>query len=318
MDFGITFGPRGAAGTPEGLSARATQADRLGFAYLGIPDHIIFPKQSSSRYPYNAEGKHPSIGTGYCLDQLACLSYIAALTSKIRLLTSVMVVPHRHPVLAAKTLGTIDVLSKGRLTVGIGVGWLAEEIAALGGPPYNKRGAASDAYIAAFRQLWTSDDPRGDGTFVNLDGLVFEPKPVQKGGPPIWVGGEGKAARRRAGRIGNGWFPTLRNPNEPIDRPETFAAALADVRREAEAAGRDPGAIDVAIYANSMNLGAAIKGPDGRRVTFTGSATDIIEDAQTFAKLGARHILVGFESNDLQRSLDLTEAFAKEVMAKAS
>lgn len=315
MDFGITFGPRGAAGRPEGLTARAQQADRLGFSYLGIPDHIIFPKQSSSRYPYNVDGKHPSIGTGYCLDQLTCLSFIAALTNNIRLLTSVMVVPHRHPVLAAKTLGSIDVLSKGRLTVGIGVGWLAEEIAALGGPPYNKRGAASDAYIAAFRELWTSDDPRGDGTYVNLDGLVFEPKPVQKGGPPIWVGGEGEAARRRAGRIGNGWFPTLRNPRESLD-PKSFATALADVHRHAEAAGRDPSTIDVAVYANSMSLGEAQKSADGSRVSFTGSASEIAEDAYAFARVGARHIIVGFESADLQRSLDLTEAFAKDVMAK--
>ena len=316
MDFGITLGPRGATGTPEGLAARAQQADRLGFAYLGIPDHIVFPRQSSSRYPYNAEGKHPSIASGYCLEQLACLSFVAALTHKVRLLTSVLVVPHRPAILAAKMLATIDVLSKGRLTVGVGVGWLAEEMSALGGPPYDKRGVASDAFIAAFRALWTKDDPRGDGTYVKFDGLIFEPKPVQRFGPPIWVGGEGAAARRLVARLGDGWYPSIRNPKEQLYRPEAFAAALADVHREAEAIGRDPGEIDVAVYANGMSLGVARKAPDNRRVAFTGSAGEIAEDACAFAKAGVRHILVGFESNDLQQALDHTEAFARDVIAQ--
>lgn len=316
MDFGITLGPRGATGNPTGLTARAQQADRLGFTYLGMPDHIVFPRHSSSHYPYNADGKHPSIGTGYCLEQLSCLSYVAALTQNVRLLTSVLVVPHRPAILAAKTLATIDVLSRGRLTVGIGVGWLAEEMSALGGPPYAKRGTASDAFIAGFRSLWSEDNPRGDGTFVKLDGLVFEPKPPQKGGPPIWVGGEGAAARRRAGRIGDGWFPTVRNPRERLDRADLFAAALADVRREAAAAKRDPASIDVAVYANSLSVGPALKNADGERMAFTGSAAQIVDDVGAYARAGARHIIVGFESNDLQWSLDHTEAFARDVMAK--
>lgn len=316
MDFGITLGPRGATGTPEGLAARAQQADRLGFAYIGIPDHIVFPRQSSSRYPYNADGKHPSIVSGYCLEQLACLSYVAALTHKVRLLTSVLVIPHRPAILAAKTLATIDVLSKGRLTVGVGVGWLAEEMSALGGPPYKERGVASDAFIAGFRELWTKDDPSGDGTYVKLDGLVFEPKPAQRSGPPIWIGGEGPAARRRVARLGDGWYPSIRNPKEQLDQPEVFAAALADVHREAEKHGRDPAAIDVAVHVNSMSIGAGRKDADGRRVAFTGSAAEIADDARAFAKAGVRHILVGFESNDLQQALDHTEAFARDVIAK--
>ena len=317
MDFGITLGPRGATGTPDGIAARAKQADRLGFAYLGIPDHIVFPRQTSSRYPYSASGAHPSVNSGTCLEQLTCLAYVAALTQHIRLLTSVLVVPHRPAILAAKTLTTLDVLSKGRLTVGIGVGWLAEEINALGAMPFEKRGAATNAFIAAFREIWSADTPRGDAASVKLDGLIFEPKPVQRPGPPVWVGGEGVAARRRAGRIGDGWYPTIRNPKEPLDRPAAFAAALADVHQEATAAGRDPAAIDVAVYANSLGLGAARKDALGRRVAFTGSAPEIADDARAFAKAGARHIIVGFESTDLNQSLDLVEAFAKEVMPMA-
>lgn len=316
MDFGINFGPRGAAGTPEGLAALAQSADRLGYAYVGVADHIVFPKSSASRYPYAVDGKHPSNVSGYALEQLSCLAYLAGITRNVRLLTSVMVVPHRHPILAAKVLATIDVLSRGRMTVGVGVGWLEEEMAALGGPAYKQRGVASDAYIRAFRELWSSAEPKGDGTFAKIDGLLFEPKPVQKAGPPIWVGGEGAAARRRAGRLGDGWYPSIRNPKDRLDRPEAFAAGLADVRREAQAAGRDPARIDVTVFANGLSLGAARQDEMGMRSCFTGSADEIAEDVRAYAAAGARHCVIGFESNDLSFALDRIEAFARDVMPK--
>lgn len=317
MDFGIAIGPRGATGTPDGIKARAEQADRLGFAYLGMPDHIVFPDTSDSRYPYAADGRHPSIGTGYALEQLSCLTFAGALTKNIRLLTSVMVVPHRHPILAAKQLATIDILTKGRLTVGCGTGWLEEEIDVLGATAYKKRGAATDSFIRAFRELWSESSPRMADPHIAFDRIKMEPKPVQRSGPPIWIGGEGKAARRRAGRLGDGWYPLIRNPAEPLDKPQMFAAALADVRREAESAGRDPGKIDVAIYANSLSFGAARKDTEGNRISFTGSAAEIAEDARAFAAAGARHIIVGFESTDLNQSLDIVEAFAKDVIPQA-
>lgn len=317
MNFGITLGPRGATGTPEGLAARAQQADRLGFAFVGIPDHVVFPRETNSRYPYSASGAHPSKTSGYALEQMTVLSYIAALTKNVRLLSSVLVVPHRPAILAAKMLTSIDVLSHGRLTVGVGVGWLAEEINALGAMPFDKRGATTDAFIAAFRELWTKDDPRSDAAYAKFDGLVFEPKPVQRPGPPIWVGGEGQAARRRAGRLGDGWYPTIRNPREPLDRPELFAAALAEVHAHARAAGRDPATIDVAVYANSLGFNAPRQDAKGHRVAFTGTAAEIAEDARAFAKIGARHIVVGFESTDLNQSLDQVEAFARDVMPLA-
>jgi probable F420-dependent oxidoreductase len=317
MDFGLTFGHRGATGNPDGIAARAQQADKLGFAYLGMPDHIVFPRQTDSRYPYRADGKHPSTSSGYCLDQLACLSFVAALTQKVRLLTSVMVVPHRHPVLAAKTLTTVDVLSKGRLTVGVGVGWLEEEMAVLGGPPYAQRGAASDTYIRTFKKLWADDGASIAGeTWVDTESLNFEPKPVQRPGPPIWVGGEGKAARRRVAQLGDAWYPVIYNPKERLDTPKAFADALADVRQQTAAAGRDPSAIDVAVYANSMSIGEERKNPEGKRLAFTGTAANIVEDVQAYAEAGARHILVGFEASDLQLALDRTAQFATDIMAK--
>lgn len=314
MDFGLHLGTRGVAADPDNLRALAQHADRLHLAYLGFSDHVIFTRSVASRYPYSTTGVHPAGGSGYCLEQLSCLTYAAAVTQNIRLLTSVMVVPHRPAILAAKTLATVDVLSKGRLTVGIGVGWLAEEMAALGSPPYDKRGAASDEYLAAFRSLWTQGEPKLDGAFVTLRDVIFEPKPAQKPYPPIWVGGEGAAARRRAGRLCEGWYPTIRNPREPLDTPQAFATALADVHRHAELAGRDPASIDVAVFTPGYKLGPPQTDSNGKRITFTGSAEQIAGDACGYREAGAKHIIIGFESADLQESLDRTESFAREVI----
>ena len=315
MDLGLHLGTRGAAASPEGLTALAQCADKLGYAYLGFSDHVVFTRTSASTYPYSASGAHPVSGSGFCLEQLTCLTYAAAVTSRIRLLTSVMVVPHRPAILAAKVLATADILSKGRVTVGVGTGWLAEEMAALGSPPYDKRGAATNEYIAAFRTLWKDASPELDGTYARVPkGVVFEPKPSQKPGLPIWVGGEGTAARRRAGRLGDGWYPTLRNPKEPLDTPQAFAKALADVRAHAEQSGRDPNSLDIAVFAPGARLGKALQHRDGRRVAFTGSAQEIIEDALGFKSAGAKHLVVNFEGDDLSQALERVEGFASEVM----
>lgn len=315
MDFGLHLGTRGVAADPDNLRVLAARAEKAGFAYLGMSDHIVFARSVLSQYPYSPDGKHPVVSSGYCLDQLTALTFAAAVTNRIRLLTSVMVVPHRPAILTAKMLATLDVLSKGRVTVGAGVGWLAEEMAALGSPPYDKRGAASNEYIEAFRKLWTEAEPRMDGAFVKIDDVVFEPKPVQ-GSIPVWIGGEGKAARRRAAKVGDGWYPTIRNPNEPLGTPALFKAALADVHAEAEAAGRDPSLLDVAMFAPGYALGRRVAAPTGGRLSFTGSAEEIAADAAGYRDAGVRHVVISFETNDLSDALARIDGFAAEVMPR--
>lgn len=317
MDFGLHLGTRGAAAHPDNLARIAQHADGLGLAYLGFSDHVVIARSIDSRYPYNETGDWPGVATGFCLEQLSCLAYAAAITKRIRLLTSVMVLPHRPPVLTAKTLATVDVLSKGRVTVGVGVGWMREEIEALGSaPPFDRRGAASNEYIRAFRTMWTEERPDFDGEFVKVGNIMFEPKPAQSPGPPIWVGGEGRAARRRAATLGDGWYPTIRNPKEPLDDPRRLAAALSDMQGHAHAAGRKPGDIDVAIFAPNYALGEPQKAPGGGRMTFTGSAEEIAADARAFGDAGVRHINIGFESSDLDDVLGKLDAFMKEVVPK--
>ncbi len=314
MKFGLHLGTRGAAGEPDGLAAIARHAETRGFAHLGFSDHIVIARAYDSRYPYNETGIWPATETGFCLEQITTVCFAAAATTRIRLLTSVMVLPHREPLLTAKMLSTLDVLSKGRLTLGVGVGWMAEELALLGAPAYGDRGVASNEYIEAFRELWTAATPSYQGEHVKFDGLLFAPKPVQKPHPPIWVGSEGAAARRRAGRLGDGWYPVGSNPRAFLDTPEALADGLADVRRHAEAAGRDPDALDVALYVPWFRLGEAEEGRDGGRRRFTGAAEAIAGDAAAFADAGLRHLVIGFESDDLQDSLDRIDAFADAVM----
>lgn len=316
MKFGLHFGSRGVVGDPDSLRTVAQKAEALGYEHFGMSDHVIVATEVESTYPYSKTGKFFAQDTGVSLEQVTALSFAAAATSRIRLLTSVLVLPHRHPVLAAKMLATVDVLSKGRLTVGVGVGWMSEEIALLGGPPFADRAKASDEYIKAFKELWTVEKPVHRGSYAAFDNLLFAPKTKQLPHAPIWVGGEVAGARQRAGRLGNGWYPVAANPRIPLDTPRTYGDGLAEVRAAAERAGRDPGQIAGAILAINCRIGAEQQGRDGVRLAFTGSAQAIVDDIGRFQERGLQHCVIGGDGKDLQGTLELLEHFASEVMAK--
>jgi len=316
MKFGLHFGSRGVVGDPDSLRTVAQKAEALGYEHFGMSDHVIVATEVESTYPYSKTGKFFAQDTGVSLEQVTALSFAAAATSRIRLLTSVLVLPHRHPVLAAKMLATVDVLSKGRLTVGVGVGWMSEEIALLGGPPFADRAKASDEYIKAFKELWMAEKPVHRGSYAAFDNLLFAPKTKQLPHAPIWVGGEVASARQRAGRLGNGWYPVAANPRIPLDTPQTYGDGLAEVRAEAERAGRDPGQIAGAILAINCRIGAEQQGRDGVRLAFTGSAQAIVDDIGRFQERGLQHCVIGGDGKDLQGTLELLEHFASEVMAK--
>ena len=315
MKFGLHFGSRGIAGEPDTLKAIAQKAEALGYEHFGMSDHVIVATEVESAYPYSKTGRFFAQDSGISLEQVTALGFVAAATSKIRLLTSVLVLPHRHPVLAAKMLSTVDVLSKGRLTAGVGVGWMSEEILLLGGPPFAERAMASDEYIQAFRELWTSQTPEQSGSYTNFQNLMFEPKTAQKPHAPIWVGGETKAARRRAGRLGDGWYPVANNPKLPLDAPDLYGEALTHVQSAAENVGKDANSITGALLAIYCSIGSEQEGRDGGRQTFTGSAQAIIDDIAQFEEQGLEHFLIGGDGSDLEGTNDRLEQFAAEIMA---
>ncbi len=247
MEFGFGVPTRGPLSSRDGMSTLATKGEEMGFDIISVSDHIVIPKNIDSVYPYNESGEYAGGGSGECLEQLTTLSFLAAVTSRARLLTSVMVVPHRSPVFTAKVLATIDVLSEGRLNVGVGVGWMREEFEAIGAPPFDERGAVGDEYIRAFKELWTSDDPSFEGKYTSFSNISFAPKPVQKPHPPIWVGGESPPALRRAGTLGDAWFPIGTNPRFPVGTVQQLSDKVDRVRNHARDAGSDTNQIDFAL-----------------------------------------------------------------------
>lgn len=314
MQFGFHMSTRGATAEPESIAQIAGLCERLGFSIFGVNDHVVVTTEIASSYPYSADGSWAGAAEGICLETLTTMAFIAAHTEKMRLLSSVMVIPHRPPVLTAKMLATVDVLSKGRLTVGAGVGWMREELNALGAPAYERRGRASHEYIEAFRTLWRSAGPAAyHGEFVDFAGVVFEPKPIQPDGPPLWIGGEGAAARERAARYGDGWYPVGRNPRHPLDTIARFSEGLADVRRRAEGAGRDPASLEVAMYAPWNRLGKEVL-ENGERLPFTGSPQAIVDDVAAFEAVGLGTLLVNLEGKSVMETTERCEAFAEAII----
>jgi probable F420-dependent oxidoreductase len=224
-----------------------------------------------------------------------------------------MVVPQRPPVLTAKQLASLDVLSNGRLILGIGAGWMREEFEALGAPPFDERGAVTDEYLRIFKELWTNEEPAYDGKYTRFSNIAFAPKPVQQPHPPIWVGGESAAALRRTARLGDAWYPIGSNPQHPMETVEQLSTAISRLRMFTSEAGRDPSEIDLAYSAGWYNDQEIQHSADGRRRVFTGSPEQIAGDIRDFAALGVRHLMLGFQDNTVERMLSRLERFASAV-----
>ena len=315
MRYGFYLPTRGRTATPEALETLVRRGEALGFHSVMIADHIVFPVSIASRYPYTVDGAFP--GQGDALEQLALMAFIAGKTTTLRLVTSVMILPYRNPVTTAKTLATIDVLSRGRVTVGVGVGWLREEFEALAAPDFDRRGAVSDEYLRIFKTLWTRSPASFAGEFYRFEGVRCLPAPVQDPHPPIWIGGHSRAALRRVARLGDGWHPVGANPAVPLTPPE-LAALLDDLRRLTEAEGRDPDQLTISFKAPVYDAGRAGLGAPGcERRPFSGRADEIATDIATYARLGVSELIFDFRSEHLAESVERMERFATDVMTRA-
>lgn len=318
MEFGFGLPNGGPLARPETIAEIARRGEDLGFSIFAVSDHIIFPAHIDSRYPYSPDGTYsnPQNAGGAVLEPLALMGFLAAATKTAKLLTSVLVVPYRHPVLAAKLLATVDVLSNGRVIAGIGTGWMAEEFPPVGAPPFEARGTVTDEYIAVYRELWSKAKPAFKGKHIEVSGILFEPKPVQKGGIPIWVGGESGPAMKRAARLGDAWYPIGSNPRHPLDTLARFSKGAATVRQLAEQGGRDPKSLAITYWSVVPGDGKQVTLADGERMLFSGSANAIIDDIEAFRGLGVTSLLFNFYRGELNKSLDAMAWFASEVMPK--
>jgi probable F420-dependent oxidoreductase len=318
VEFGFSLPGRGPLATPEQILKLATRADALRYTSIFVTDHVVLPaSQARSVYPYASTGKLPGGADQDYLDPLALLGWLAHATRRIRLGTSVLVVPYRNPLVTAKILATIDRLSGGRLILGTGVGWLREEFEAVAAPPFEERGRVTDEYIALMRRTWTTDPVSFEGRYYRVKNVHALPKPAQRGGIPVWIGGHTDAAVRRAATLGDGWHPiALRPPG--LLFPEEYGKRVAQIRTWAKEAGRDPSKITLSLRVPMEVRSSRAKAPAGERQLFQGTAAQVLTDIQSYARLGVSHFVFDPVVQDLKAVLANMDRFADEVRPKAS
>jgi probable F420-dependent oxidoreductase len=260
---------------PDHALALATEAERAGYESLWAVQHVVIPVEQTSRYPYASSGMIPG-GTAVAIpDPLVWLGFVAAATTSIRLATGVLVAPQQHALLIAKQAATLDRLSRGRLILGVGPGWLREEFTALDAD-FDHRGARLDEQIAVLRAAWTEPIVTHDGDHIDFPPVVVEPKPHQAT-IPIVIGGHTPAAARRAGHVGDGFFPLAA-------RGDGLADIVEQVRRAALDAGRDPDAIEITADAPRTDAEAeVVRRLDVRRVVVNAPAVSTADLPQALA-----------------------------------
>jgi probable F420-dependent oxidoreductase len=316
MQIGFNLPISGPLSSPDIVIQIAREGEALGYDYLTLTDHIVLPNLRVPGYPYSESGEFFSEGPEIRHEQLTAAAFVAAQTSRIRLVLAVMVVPHRPAVLAAKMLATLDVLSGGRLVVGIGSGWLQAEFDAAVSTPFAERGAVTDEYLQAFRILWAEERPRFAGRWVRFDAIKFEPKPAQRPHPPIWVGGESGPSLRRAARFGDAWYPIGSNNRHLLDTLSRYRKGIDRLRRFAAEAGRDPASVALTYRVKRYGEAVPERASDGERRLFSGTDEDIIADLRALRDLGVAAIDIDFECPEPDASIAEMRRFKEKVLSR--
>ena len=289
MDYGLILPSHGDSTTREGIEAAAEIAERVGFTDIWTTDHLLVDASAAEEY-------------GRIFEAVTTLAYLAARTKRIRLGASVIVVPMRNAVVLAKELATIDVLSRGRLIAGVGVGWSVPEFGNVGlADRYRVRGAYTDETIRLLRHLWSGATWPFHGRFHTVDDFVFDPLPDQGAGLPIWIGGRQEAALRRAGRLADTYHASATNP-------AGYAPRIPLIRAAAEAAGRPmPGL--------SARVRVRLEMPDdGSGYALRGSAEEVAAEIRAFGALGVTHLALAFTAHDPAGIEAEVDAFVREVV----
>ncbi len=301
MQYGVILPNVGPLVHIDTLATIALRAEELGYDGIFLSDHVVVPDGLRSAYPYRSDGRFPLTAADRILEPIVALSYLAAATQRIRLGFSVLVLPYRHPVLNARMLGTLDVVSGGRLIVGAGVGWLAEEFTALDAD-FPHRGAVTDEHIAILRSFWTDTTSQLRDGRHSATGLRMEPTPVQQPHPPIWTGGTSPPALLRAARLADGWHGIRQSPDDVA----RVVARIAELR---SAAGNNMDGFIISLRAGLDITDAALDGAG--RTPMRGSTEQIAGDLNAYARAGLDYLAVEPRAATPEQLIAQLERFAE-------
>jgi probable F420-dependent oxidoreductase len=288
MRYGVAIPHANRFATPEAIRTMARAVEELGFDSLWVSDHVIVPEGSS----YIPE----------VMDEpLATLAFLAAETSHVSLGLSVLIVPYRDPVFTAKFLSTVDVLSNGRLVVGVGAGWLEQEFDALS-VPFAERGPRTDEYLRVYRNLWETETSTFEGRWKNYTNMRMFPKAAaeRRGTIPIWVGGNGAPSIRRAAELGDGWHPINLGPGE-------FPGYVEQYRAQCQRFGRQPGPICL------RHMPGGRTRPDGGKWPLTGTPDEQAADIRAYAAAGLGELMLSLPSRSVAELVETLRRFMREV-----
>ena len=301
MQYGVILPNVGPMAQIDTLTRLAQRAESLGYRGVFLSDHVAIPTDLRSAYPYRSDGRFPLTADDPILEPVTALSYLAAVTERVHLGFSVLVLPYRHPVLNAKMLATLDVISNGRIIVGAGVGWMAEEFAALDAD-YDARGGVTDEHIAILRAFWSEANPNVSGLHYDVSGVSISPRPMQNPCPPIWTGGISPPALRRAANLGDGWHGVRQSPAD-VTR---VAARIAQLRA---AAG-----LSMDGYAISLRAGLDVSDAPftgDARTPLRGSPDQIAADLDAYADAGLAYLVLEPRAANADQFVAQLERFAQ-------
>jgi probable F420-dependent oxidoreductase len=283
--------------TPEIIKTTAVRAEQLGYDSAWVSDHVVVPRANIKNFGETI------------FDPLVTLGVIAGATSRVRLGTTVLIVPYRNAVVTAKMVSSLDALSGGRVVLGVGAGWVAAESAMLG-VPFKERGTMTDEYLDAMRELWTSPAPSFAGKYTQFSDVVFEPKPVQKPHPPIWVGGHTKAALRRTARVGAAWHPINRPPDE-------LRAGMTEIARLCREGTRaDVPALTLRNDVKILRAGESAPASTHAGRVLAGEPAALVEQVRELAECGVEHLVLEFLAADGRELEAQMVLFAERVRPK--
>ncbi|MFQ5858643.1 MAG: LLM class F420-dependent oxidoreductase [Anaerolineae bacterium] len=304
MQLGVFLPVSGRAAVPEVLSDAANQAETLGYDSVWAAERLVNPWEMTTTYPYKENSQWFVPPDVPFLEPLTCLAFLSGCTEKVKLGISVAVLPYRHPLYTARVATSIDTLSKGRLILGVGIGWMVEEFDALG-VPFRKRGAMSNEQLQIFNTLWKQERPSFDGKHYRFAPVSVSPTPVQQPRFPIWTGGESEAAVKRAATYGDAWF----SYHVKITADE-LAAKFANVQKIAAEVGRE-GQVELCCC---RPIEITKEPVPQKGDTLEGTPEQLIEALQKFKDIGVQHMALQFMVGRWPERREKIEWFAKEVM----